>query len=90
MGMSDSYMIIEVESYLGDTLITGKVSSIEQLRHQMLSVLLQVGEKDFVPFFCARYGFDIMPYDDYIKVDFRIDLDTHKVFGCEDENEWTP
>lgn len=73
-------MIIKIESYLGDTLISGKVSSIGQVRSRMHLILEEVNERDFVAVYCARYKFDIIPYDDSIITDICIDLDTHKVF----------
>lgn len=73
-------MIIEIESYLGDKLISGKTLSIGQLKHQMEAILKQVSEKDFVSIFCARYDFEVLPYDENIEAHYVVDLDTHMVF----------
>lgn len=73
-------MLIEIESFYGDSLLSGKVSSIEQLRHQMLTVLADCDTCDFISVFCARYGYDIYPYDESIQVDYVIDLDTYMVY----------
>lgn len=73
-------MLIEIESLNGDMLLSGKVSSVGQLKQQVMNVLAEVGRNDFVAIFCARYGYDIYPYDQDIKVDYVIDLDVYKVY----------
>ncbi|GKX53385.1 hypothetical protein [Budvicia aquatica] len=73
-------MLIEIESLNGDILLSGKVSSVGQLKQRMMDVLDEVGSNDFVAIFCARYGYDIYPYDHNIKVDYIIDLDVHRVY----------
>ena len=73
-------MVIEIESYSGNVFIFGKAASIGQLKNRMANILEQAGEKSFVSIFCARYSFDVLPYDERIEPDFCIDLDTHKVF----------
>lgn len=51
-------MIIEVECYLGDTLISGKVVSVSQLKSKMAKVFKDTCVKDFVSVFCVRYNGD--------------------------------
>ena len=54
-------MIIRIESFYGDAVISGKVSTAGQLKYRVFKTLKEIGQKDFVPIFCARYNFDIMP-----------------------------
>lgn len=69
-------MIVEVEHYLGDTLLSGKVRSVGQLKYRVRSVLRDTHPDDFVRIFCARYGFEILPELPEMQVDYCIDLDT--------------
>lgn len=73
-------MLIEIESYLGDTLVFGKVRSIGQLKYRMMAVLNDTPTEDFTAIFCARYKFEILPYNPGAQVDYRMDLDTCKVY----------
>lgn len=72
-------MIVIIESYTGDALISGKVTSAGQLKYRMQMVLKDTSTEDFCSVFCARYQFDILPYDSHIKADYIMDLDTHLV-----------
>ena len=73
-------MLIRIESFYGDSLLSGKVSSIGQLKYRMMAVLADCSTCDFVSVFCARYGYNIYPYDKSIQVDYVIDLDIYKVY----------
>ncbi|MGL5436909.1 MAG: hypothetical protein ACRDBO_16180 [Lachnospiraceae bacterium] len=73
-------MIIEVECYLGDALISGNVVSAGELKSKMAKVLKDTCTKDFVSVFCARYHFDLIPYAADIQVNFVMDLDIGSVF----------
>lgn len=73
-------MLIQIESFLGDALLSGKVSSIGQLKHRMMMVLADCDTCDFIAIFCARYGYDIYLYDENIQVDYVIDIDIYKVY----------
>lgn len=52
-------MLIKIESFYGDSLLSGKVSSIEQLKHRVMAVLADCDVGDFISIFCARYSYDI-------------------------------
>ncbi|MCL2323895.1 MAG: hypothetical protein FWC47_17535 [Oscillospiraceae bacterium] len=54
-------MIIYIESFYGDAVISGKVRTVGQLKYRVFKTLKEVGQKDFVSVFCARYNFDIIP-----------------------------
>lgn len=73
-------MLIEIESFYGDSLLSGKVSSIEQLKYQVMTVLADCDIRNFISVFCARYSYDIYPYDESIQVDYVVDLDTYSVY----------
>lgn len=73
-------MIIEVESYFGDTLLSGKVRSIGQLKYRVLQTLADTPAEDFISVFCARYQYEPLPYSVTMDADYRIDLDTCQVF----------
>ncbi|OCG01059.1 hypothetical protein [Gilliamella sp. wkB112] len=73
-------MLIEIESFYGGTLISGKVRSIGQLKSRMMKIIHEVGPEQFIDTFCHRYGYDIYPYDNNIQVDYVIDLDIYHVY----------
>ena len=70
-------MILEVESTYGDAIIHGKNFRENELRTIVKELLSNVDESKFVSNFCIRYDYELLPYDDKVKVDYTIDLDTH-------------
>lgn len=72
-------MIIEIESVYGDMLVYGKCLEHNELRIIVKELLTLVGEQDFASSFCLRCGYEPIPYDQDIKIDYTIDLDTHMV-----------
>ena len=70
-------MLIEIESTYGDKLIHGSHLDREELQNAFKEILQTVSEKDFLSVFCARYGYEELPYSDTIRVDYILDLDTH-------------
>ena len=73
-------MLIEIESVYGDKIIHGRHLSISELKSAMEEILEIVNEKDFTPVFCSRFQYEVIPYSNDIRVDYRIDLDTHLLF----------
>lgn len=73
-------MLIEIESVYGDKIIHGRHLSINELKSAMEEILEIVNEKDFTPVFCSRFQYEVIPYSNDIRVDYRIDLDTHLLF----------
>ncbi|MCX8674147.1 hypothetical protein J3U16_02455 [Gilliamella sp. B3023] len=73
-------MLIKIESFYGDSLLSGLVSSVAQLKHRVMAVLADCDLGDFISIFCARYGYYIYPYDERIQVDYVVDLDIYKVY----------
>lgn len=73
-------MLVEIESFEGDVILLGKKTSLKNIKKQMMEILEEVDESDFVEVFSARYGYERVIADSTIEVDCTIDLDTHKVF----------
>ena len=72
-------MLICVESYLGDRLISGKKCSRQVLQERFTKTLAMAESGNFTELFCRMYGFDEYPMSDDVEVDFTLDLDTHKI-----------
>ena len=70
-------MLIKLESAYGDRLIHGKKLTKSELQYAMDEILKSVEERDFLSVFCACYSYEELKYDDTIRVDYVIDLDTH-------------
>lgn len=73
-------MLIEIESFYGNILISGKVSSISQLKSRMMKIIHEVGSEQFIDTFYRQYGYDIYPYVNNIQVDYVIDLDIYHIY----------
>ena len=70
-------MLIELESVDGDKLIHGSRLKRNELQNAIKEILQIVSETDFLSVFCARYGYEELPYSSTVRVDYVIDLDTH-------------
>ncbi|MBE6566627.1 MAG: hypothetical protein E7659_05945 [Ruminococcaceae bacterium] len=70
-------MLIEIESAYGDKIIHGRHLSINELKSAMEEILEIVNEKDFTSVFCSRFQYEEIPHSNDIRVDYRMDLDTH-------------
>ena len=70
-------MLIEIESVYKDRLIHGKYLDQNILEKALKEILETVGEKQFPSAFCARFGYEELPYSDDVRADDRIDTDTH-------------
>lgn len=73
-------MLIEIESVYGDTLLHGKNLSLPELKAQVNCILAKAGEEDFIPIFCARCQYEILPVSSDLPADYVIDLDTHLIY----------
>ena len=49
----------------------------DELQNAITEILQTVTEKEFLCTFCARYGYEELPYSNTVQVDYTIDLDTH-------------
>ena len=84
-------MLVEIESFYGDRLISGKKCTEKALREKMNKILEMVEDaRDFTPLFCRVYNYEEYPLSESHHVDFVIDLDTHLVYaptyGCEEDD----
>lgn len=70
-------MLIELESVCGGKLMHGNHLDREELQNAIKEILQVATEKDFLSAFCARYGYEELPYTGTTCVDYVIDLDTH-------------
>ena len=76
-------MLIEIESAYGDKIIHGRRLNICELKKTMEEILEIVNEKDFTSVFCSRFQYEEIPHSNDIRVDYKMDLDTHLLFKPE-------
>ena len=72
-------MLIELEPVYGDQIIFGQYFDRNDLQKMMEDLLKIISEQDFSSAFCARYGYEEITCSDTIRVDYIIDLDTHRL-----------
>ena len=75
-------MILCIESWKGDTLLSGKGCSIRELKIQMRAAeaLRDPEEDNFIPLLCRMYGWEIEPYSETVIPDLTYDRDTGLIF----------
>ena len=73
-------MILEIESFYGDRLLHGKHMRESELRARVKELLPLVSDREFPFAFCMRYGYEIIPYDPAVRVDYVIDLDIDHIY----------
>ncbi|MGB6405992.1 MAG: hypothetical protein WBF39_00870 [Planococcus donghaensis] len=74
-------MIIEIEGYLIQVLLTGKKCTKQQLNQMYLQAdKLTYEYFDFPDVFCRLHSFEQIPYSEDIEVDFVIDTDTGRIY----------
>ncbi len=73
-------MLVEIESFWGDKIISGKKCSEKELRQKMNEVLKITETEEFTAIFCRMFQFEENNFSDEVRVDFVIDLDTHLIF----------
>lgn len=76
-------MIIGIEGYQTEALLFGRTCCKKVLCQRVKEVLqlYPMDNEAFITIFCRRYGFECVAYDEGVKPDYVIDLDTCKVFG---------
>ncbi|MGO1059194.1 hypothetical protein ACTL32_08715 [Planococcus sp. FY231025] len=75
-------MIIEIEGYLIQALLTGRKCSKQQLKKMYIQAdKLTYEYLGFPNVFCRLHNFEQIPYSEDSKVDFVIDIDIKKIFG---------
>jgi hypothetical protein len=74
-------MIISIEGYFHEVLLSGKKCTYRQLKqkYQQAKTLSQESQ-DLPAFFSRMYSFDVLPWDDHVEVDYVIDTDTDRIY----------
>ena len=73
-------MLIEIESFYGNKLISGKKCTGKELRSKFKEAIKMADTDNFTVLFCRLFQFEEIPFDDNDKVDYVIDLDTYLVY----------
>jgi len=74
-------VIIKIDGFHGQTLLSGKKRSKRKLREmykESLSLITNVEELPKI--FCILYNFEQIPYSSDIQIDFVIDTDTGRIY----------
>lgn len=74
-------MLVEIESFWGNKIISGKKCSEKELRRKMNKALKITETEEFTAIFCRMFQFEEYNFSDDVRVDFIIDLDTHLVYA---------
>ncbi|MDQ0229058.1 hypothetical protein [Metabacillus malikii] len=75
-------MIIKIDGYYHQKLLTGKKCTKQQLKQKYLEVKAITSEmKDLAAVFCRLNNFEEIADDDEIEVDFVIDTDTDRIYS---------
>jgi len=74
-------MIIEIDGYVQQVMLTGKTYTKQALRQKYREAqAIAHGETDIAAVFCRLHRFDPIPYEEEIEVDFVIDTDTSRIY----------
>ena len=75
-------MILCIESWKGDTYLTGEKRTISELTWQIRQVeqLFDRETDNFVPFLCRMYGWEVISADPDSVADYTYDADTGLIF----------
>ena len=75
-------MILCMESWKGDTYLTGEKRSLAELRNQIRDVerLYDRNEENFVPLMCRMYNWEVIFVGSDIVPDYTYDADTGLIF----------
>ena len=75
-------MIIEIDGFFKQALLTGRKCSKQQLKQMYLQAKeLTFAPSDFPNVFCRLHNFEQVPYSEDIKVDFVVDTDTDRIYS---------
>jgi len=73
-------MLVFIESFWGNKIITGKKCTENELRNKFKKALKITQTAEFTALFCRMFQFDELPLDEDIHVDYIMDLDTLLVY----------
>ena len=73
--------LVEIESFYGDKLISGKKCTAKDLRNKFKEAIsiTDAENNNFAALFCRMFQFEEISFDKNYKVDYIIDLDTYLV-----------
>ena len=75
-------MIIEIDGFFNQALLTGRKCSKQQLKQMYLQAKeLSFHSSDLPNVFCRLHNFEQVPYSQAIKVDFVLDADTDRIYS---------
>lgn len=74
-------MLIEIESFRGDKILSGKKCAEKELRQKMHQVLDLTEGEEFVAVFCRLFEFEVYSLLEADRIDYVIDLDTRIVYA---------
>lgn len=76
-------MIIEMDGYFNQTILTGRKCSKQQLKQMYFQAKeLTSGNTSNLPYvFCKVHKFEQVSYSEEIEVDFVIDTDTARIYS---------
>lgn len=75
-------MIIEIDGFFNQALLTGRKCSKQQLKQMYFQAKkLTFDSSDFSNVFCRLHNFEQIPYSEDIKVDFILDTDTDRIYS---------
>ena len=74
-------MIIEIDGYFNQAILTGRKCSKQQLKQMYLQAKeLTLDTGNLPSIFCRLHNFEQVSYSEDIKVDFVIDTDTDRIY----------
>lgn len=74
-------MIIEIDGYFNQAILTGRKCSKQQLKQMYLQTKeLTLDTRNLPNIFCRLHKFEQVHYSEDIKVDFVIDTDTDRIY----------
>ncbi|MDN7240757.1 hypothetical protein QWY14_03100 [Planococcus sp. N028] len=74
-------MIISIDGYFQEILLTGKKCSSQELKQKYLQARKLAEQMQDLPYVFSRlHRFDVLPWDVGIEVDYVIDTDTDQIY----------
>ena len=75
-------MIIKIDGYFNQTILTGRKCSEQQLKQMYFQAKELTLDTGYLPnIFCRLHNFEQFPYSEDIKIDFVIDTDTDRIYS---------
>ncbi len=75
-------MIIKIDGYGHEVLLTGKKSSKQQLKQKYFQAKeLAAATEDLPAQFARLHQFDLLPWDEDLEADYVIDTDTDRIYS---------